>query len=72
MGMETGARRATVVRHRQIVEEFDRLKQIDVQADPVKAAYIAKDYYIGIVSEISGMSKSRVARIINERYRNRL
>ena len=61
---------ARILRHRLYVE-FDRLREEERVADPVRASYLQRSYYVEKLFDmcIAPWSKSRIRRLLMYRYK---
>ena len=60
---------AKSLRHR-LYGEYDRLRREEMTADPVRASYLQRSYYVEKLYEMSiaPWSKSRIRRLLMYRY----
>lgn len=60
---------AKCLRHR-LYAEFDRLRKEELEADPIRASYLQRSYYVDKLFEmtIAPWSKSRIRRLLMYRY----
>ena len=60
---------AKSLRHR-LYEEYDRLRKEEMVADPIRASYLQRSYYVEKLFEmcIAPWSKSRIRRLLMYRY----